>query len=162
MTDTPKTFKKRLRSARNSMMDYLARRDHSELELRTKLAQFYPPDEIEKALNYAKDRGWLNDPDRLSAQMADYLHRKQKGLQYINHFLKKKGLPPVSKDRDLEIEKARECVAKKIKNSQNLQISDKSKLVRFLASRGFDPEVIMKALSHLRFSRTPLSDDGTD
>ena len=130
------------KTARNKMMDYLARRDHSEKELRTKLKKDFTSEEIDKALEYGRTHGWLPDTDEklnaLSDKTARMLHNKRKGIHYINNFLVKKGLPKVAQNMDLELEKARDL----IKNKK----SDAAKAGRFLMGRGFDLSVVRKVV----------------
>ena len=123
-------------------MDYVARRDHSEKELRQKLRLRFSQDEIDQAIEFAKQKKWLASTDEellmFSCKVAEALHRKKKGIVYINHYLKKKGLPPIKKDLDRELEKARSLLGAKKLQPQKAQ--------RFLSSRGFDFETINKSL----------------
>jgi regulatory protein len=130
------------------MMDLLARRDHSEKELQEKLKKRgFSEDEISKALQFAKKQDWIpSTPEsktQLSEKMALGLHRKNKGIIYINHFLKKKGLPPLHPDPKFEVEKAALCLQNK---KAPAKVQEKAKLSRFLLSRGFQLETIRKVL----------------
>lgn len=134
-------------SARNKLMDLLARRDHSEKELRTKLRQRdFTDEEIDKAISHARDHGWLSSPAELAERYADSLHRKNKGIHYINQHLQNKGLPTLSRDVDLELEKAIRLVETKQAPLSRLSREEKAKAARFLISRGFDSETITRAL----------------
>lgn len=148
-------------TARNKMLDLLARRDHSEKELRSKLLEKFAPEEVEKAIEFAKDRNWLGDESRIAQQFAESLHKKRKGMSYINHFLKKKGLPSLTKTSELEIEKAKSLMKSKAKGVTSMTRLQKAKYSRFLASRGFDPETIRVALSDFRieFENTNTNTD---
>lgn len=140
------------RSARNKMMDFLARRDHSEKEIRKKLKEReFTPEEIEKAITYGRENNWLpnseSEATKLSEQMARGLHHKNKGIIYINHFLSQKGLPPISTDEDLEIEKARRCLeTKSLLPTGEFDRGLMAKRSRFLMSRGFQLDVIRKVI----------------
>ncbi|MEZ0391679.1 MAG: regulatory protein RecX [Pseudobdellovibrionaceae bacterium] len=137
-------------SARNKMMDFLARRDHSEKELRKKLKSRFTPEEIEKAIQYGKENGWLpnspEDTQALSEKTASELRRKGKGTHYINHYLKEKGLPQVAPDFTEELDKARELVKNKFSDVNKMDRKDKAKVGRFLASRGFPMEIVRKVI----------------
>lgn len=136
-------------SAKVKLMDFLARRDHSERELIKKLLRHFSVEEIEEAILWARQHGWLAPADKISKKVADTLHRKHKGIFFINSYLREKGLPSVPKDSQVELEKARHLV----KNKTRLLkpgTDGKQKLSRFLASRGFDGETIRKAL-HEKF-----------
>ena len=133
------------RSARNTMMDLLARRDHSEKELRNKLKiREFSDQEITRAIEFAREKSWLpnneSQNEQFSLRMAQGLHRKNKGILYINDYLKKKGLPHIKKDSELELDKALSVL-------ENKKLKEKMKIGRFLMSRGFDSETVRQALS---------------
>jgi regulatory protein len=140
--ETPK--KKYIVPIKNKLMDYLARRDHSELELKRKLKKNYEPQEIEEALEWARQNKWLPEPENISVKVADTLHRKYKGIHYINQYLREKGLPTVGRNDEVELEKARHLI--KNKASSVRRRADKQKMIRFLVSRGFDSEIIRKVI----------------
>jgi regulatory protein len=137
------------------MMDLLARRDHSEKEIRKKLKEReFSPEEIEIAIQYGRDHQWLPGTEDenaiLAEKMARGLHHKGKGVIYINHFLKEKGLPPIAQDPDIELEKARQLLENKLSlkdfPDRLERLKHKAKLVRFLMARGFSLEIIQKAI----------------
>jgi regulatory protein len=138
--------KRPLATARNKMMDYLARRDHSEKELRQKLKERYSPEEINRAIEYAYENKWIPEGPVLSQKAARTLSDKGKGIRFINQYLKQKGLPPVATDHELEFEKALDIIRKKLRSERKARPEEKAKLTRFLLSRGFSGEVIRKAL----------------
>ncbi|WP_413289963.1 regulatory protein RecX [Bdellovibrio sp. HCB337] len=178
MSDKPQTAYSHKSYAKKKVMDLVASRDHSEKELRTKLRTYFkrnlsfrkklakeqnreftedtPENQaeieaaIENAIEFAKDNNWLGEPEILSEKMAKVLHRKNKGISYINNKLKEKGLPPVASDRDLELEKALALVKNKYSDFAALSWEDKRKeqarVARFLAARGFDSEIVRKVI----------------
>ncbi|MBO9666749.1 MAG: RecX family transcriptional regulator [Bdellovibrio sp.] len=132
-------------------MEMIARRDHSEHELRTKLQASFADEEegseaIEEAMAYAKDKNWVGDPSALANRLADMLHRRNKGIYYINNYLKEKGLPSVESDRDFELEKAMAIVKNKYDEDYKFSKEDKARVGRLLASRGFDTETVRKVI----------------
>ena len=94
-TTTSESPRRKLtRSAYDRLVDYLARRDHSERELRDKLRKAEHPDhEIEAAIEEARARKWLPDESVLATREADRLARQGKSPQQIRVWLSKKGLP---------------------------------------------------------------------
>jgi regulatory protein len=155
---------------RNKMMDYLARREHSEKELREKLSELFTEGEVDEAIQYGKRHHWIpsNESDllELAEKTADSLHRKKKGILFINSFLQEKGLPEVQADLQLELEKALELVKNKYKETvaQNLarrfirrsleelpllQQKQAEKVARFLSSRGFEPDTVSQVLNEM-------------
>ena len=74
--------------AKKKLMDFVARRDHSEKELRQKLALRCEPDVVESTLKWAREQNWLASPDKLRQQFAEQLSRRGKGIRKINQKLK--------------------------------------------------------------------------
>jgi regulatory protein len=126
-------------AAITKLMDYLARRSHSERELRDKLSEKFTEQEVEDALTYAQEQNWLEDPVELSQRVSAQLHQKNKGHLYISHYLQKKGLPPVDRQPELEYKKAQDI-------AEAYQDLNREKLARKLHSRGFDNETIWQVL----------------
>ena len=126
------------------LQNLLAQRAHSETELIQKLKSF-DPEEVKKAIKRAKQNKWLEKPKDLSLKIAEELDRKKKGWLYIKYALKKRGLPPLSKNPGTEQQKALYWILKK---AQGKHISKKTSanLYRFLANRGFESTDIKEAL----------------
>ena len=130
-------------------MGFLARRDHSEKELRQKLLRNYDETDVELAIHHCREHGWLAKPEALSEQTMNALHRRKKGFLLIQRYLRQKGLPVPKCDEETEIEKARQLLARKwpqgltgdAKNSDLLR-----RAYRHLKSRGFQEEIIRKVL----------------
>lgn len=133
-------------TARNKMMDLLARRDHSEKELRQKLKERdFSPEQIDTALEYAAQNGWLRPPAELSEKVAEELHRKLKGIIFINNYLEEKGLPKVAQDPEVELEKARTIMKNKL-GGETSEFNDLQKIGRALQARGFTSDIIRKVI----------------
>lgn len=150
-SNSPKTKPNTKIAAKRKVMDIIARRDHSEKELRQKLRDKFGDEEdgmeaIEEAIAFAKDNNWLGDPSALAYRLADMLHRRNKGIYYINNYLREKGLPAVETDRALELEKALAIVKNKYDEDYDFTREDKARVGRLLASRGFDSETVRKVL----------------
>lgn len=134
--------------AKKKIMDYVAKRDHSEKELRQKLKTYCEAEIIDQAIIWAKEQNWLSAPEVLKEKFADQLHRRGKGIRSINQKLKAKGLPSTKSDFETEISKARKLVFAKwsasdfngldFKEAQKL----KAKIMRFLIARGFESDVV--------------------
>lgn len=148
-------------TARNKMMDYLARRDHSVLEIRQKLKGKFEQTEIDAAIDYGKSHGWLPNSAAAELQLAEKaaneLHRRKKGALYINNFLLKKGLPGVETDFSIEFNKALELVNNKLEItlecSRLERVQLKAKIGRFLSSRGFEMNIIMSVVRKVLYEK---------
>lgn len=138
---------RRQKSARHKIMDLLARRNHSELELRQKLSRDYTEDDIADAIAFAQESKWMAPPEELSIRVAEELGRKCKGHRYINQFLKAKGLPPVEKDTVSELRRASEIVATKMRKPGPYDHDEQKKIHRLLANRGFDDDTIRRVFA---------------
>lgn len=142
------------RPASHKIMDLIARRDHSELELRRKLQDDYTPEEIENALEMARESRWLAPPEELAERVAMHLGRRRKGHRYIDRFLRSKGLPAVARDLDEEVEKGLALIRVKLRarleDETALGLEEKKKIQRLLANRGFDDETIRRVIDSLK------------
>jgi len=138
------------------IMKLLSQRDHSEKELIQKLKKKFKdyPEDNQKALEYAKNHHWLKEPEELAQQVSVILSRRKKGTQYIQQYLKQKGLPTVKIDSETQLQNAIDLLEGRFKHLSNPKAMDnkeKAKRARFLSSRGFLPEIIWKALSSASF-----------
>lgn len=130
-------------------MKALARRDHSEKELRQKMSERFTPARIEEALEEARLSRWLAEPQDLAERTAEGLRRRGKGRRYVDNYLKEKGLPPTTFDADRELEKALELVENKLPSEargEKIERGQREKLGRFLLARGFDPAIVRKVI----------------
>lgn len=144
-----------LPEAKKKLMDFIARRDHTEKELRKKLSLRCEPDVVDKTLAWAQEQNWLAAPEKLKTQFAEQLGRRGKGIRKINQKLKELGLETVKPNKASELEKARKLVLAKwssddfvdldFKEAQKL----KAKIMRFLITRGYESDVIGLILKNL-------------
>lgn len=131
-------------------MRYLARREYSRHELRSKLLAFAQDgDDLEALLDDLERRNWLSDT-RAAAQMIN--QRQQRfGAQRIVHELRQKGISQALIDaampelKDNELAAAREVWQKKFGHPPQ-DAKEKARQVRFLQSRGFPMAVVFKLL----------------
>jgi regulatory protein len=129
------------------LMTLLARRDHSAQELQQKLAKKFSLEEVESVLAWARQQNLLIAPTDLALRMADSLHRKFKGIKFINQYLEARGLPAVNSNADLELEKARHLV----KNKSLLEEkTSPDQMAQLLFRRGFNSETIRKVIYEKR------------
>lgn len=141
-------------------LQYLARREYSRAELRGKLlpriqhdmeGEQEAPAELDALLDDFAARGWLSDA-RAATQLI-HAKRQRFGTQRIAYELRQRGIPDELIDaalpqlKETEQGAVREVWQKKFgrlpKDNQ-----EKSRQIRFLQSRGFSPEVILKLLSN--------------
>ncbi|MFT5505896.1 MAG: regulatory protein [Gammaproteobacteria bacterium] len=138
------------RSARNAAMDYLARREHSILELTQKLSQkLYDDDAIGEAIE-SLQRDGLQSDERFSEHYARSRFNSGQGPFKIKHELRARGIPD---------ELISECLGFYEDDWVNLmkQIRDRKfggeipddpkqimKQLRFLQNRGFSAESVMR------------------
>ena len=121
------------------MMDLLARRNHSEKELREKgQRKGYTDEEIEEAISICRESNWMLPPEELSELVVAELNRKRKGYRFIRSYLDQKGLPQVDIDLETELEKCLD-LANRLMDKKPLK---KATLVSRLSSRGFLDETI--------------------
>jgi len=145
-------------SLRSRALQYLARREYCRAELRGKLLRHAEANhdfeqvshaELDALLDELAARGWLSDT-RAAAQFVR-LKRSRFGMQRITHELRQKGIAgelinaalPTLKEGELEA--AREVWKKKFGNLPQDE-REKARQIRFMQSRGFSVEVIIKLM----------------
>ena len=131
-------------------MRLLARREHSRAELHAKLLPHVQEGEdLDAVLDDLEKRGWLSD-QRAATQWV-HAKRSRFGIQRITHELRQRGIGeelisaalPALKDTELE------TACKVWQNKFGVLPQDqkeKAKQARFLQSRGFSMEVVLKVL----------------
>jgi regulatory protein len=135
------------KSALQKIVDYLSVRDHSEKEIRNKLTtKEYENDEIDEGLELAQEQGLMLNPKKLSENISEQLHRKYKGILYINQYLSTKGLPSVAANWELEVEKAKYLVLNRFSKNPPYTIEEKQDIYRYLTNRGFADQTIDKLI----------------
>ena len=139
-------------------LQYLARREYSRAELRSKLLPHVPVDEnleqsppasLDALLDDLTARGWLSDA-RAATQLL-HARRGRFGTQRITHELRQKGIAeeligdalPALKESELET--ARDVWQKKF-GALPQDVKEKTRQIRFLQSRGFALNVIFQVL----------------
>jgi len=145
-------------SLRARALQYLARREYSRAELRGKLLPHVQADldfeqastaNLDALLDDLTARGWLSDL-RAATQLV-HLKRSRFGTQRITHELRQKGIAEELIDaalpalKESELEAAREVWQRKY-SSPPKDPKEKAKQMRFLQSRGFSIEIILKLL----------------
>ena len=145
-------------SIRARALQYLARREYSRAELRSRLLahvqtddhhEHLQPDDLDALLDDLTARGWLSD----ARAVTQLLHAKRSrfGAQRIAQELRRKGIAeeligealPGLKETELDV--ARRVWQKKY-GALPRDDKEKARQVRFLQSRGFSMEVIFKIL----------------
>jgi regulatory protein len=134
-------------NAKEKIIDYLQRRDHSEKELRLKLKKFdYSNEEVETAMAWVKERNYLANPLDLSKRHTERLQKQKKGQKYIQQYLKQRGLPLYPIDSDSELHNAVELAKQIAIKNDTLDRKIREKIGRKLLSRGFAPEIVRKVI----------------
>lgn len=138
-------------SLRERAMRYLARREHSRAELHAKLQHFVQEgDNLDAVLDALEKHNWLSDA-RAAAQLVD-AKRSRFGILRIAHELRQKGIDEnliaeaISLLKETELEAAREVWQRKFAASPR-DGKEKARQMRFLQSRGFSIETILKVLN---------------
>ncbi|MDD2701686.1 MAG: recombination regulator RecX [Sideroxydans sp.] len=131
-------------------MQHLARREHTRAELQQKLqAHVQEGDDLQSVLDELEKRNWLSDA-RAATQLVD-AKRSRFGSQRIAQELRQRGvdddliaeaLPDL---KALDLETAREVWQRKFGKAPQ-EAKEKARQMRFLQSRGFSTDVILKVL----------------
>jgi len=137
-------------SLRARALSFLARREHSRAELVRKLqSHTEDPDELRCLLDDFEQRGWLSEK-RFVEQTVNRLAVKY-GTQRIAHTLREKGVSgaaiavAVAHVKDNELAAARSALRRKFSTPPATR-EERARQSRFLQGRGFDYDVIRRAL----------------
>lgn len=143
---------------REKALAMLARREHSELEIRRKLGAYATSEddvtafgnEIDNIITDFKKRGWLSQ-ERFTEQVL-HARKRKFGSVRIAHELRENGIEPhvveeaIATLKSDELSNAKEIWRKKFKASPTSR-DEWAKQARFLQSRGFSFDVIKKVLN---------------
>ena len=139
--------------ARKKAMDYLARREHGRGELLDKLTRFgFDPDVADDAVAQLIEDGLQSDARFAEAFVRSRINQG-KGPARIRADLRERGLGGSAIDLALEeadedwYALARDVRLKKFGPDTPSEFRDKAKQMRFLQSRGFEPDQIQAAVS---------------
>ena len=142
--------RKKGRSLRRIGMDFLARREHSELELRRKLSsRWEDADEVEMVLQQLKEENLQSD-DRFTEAYLHHRFNAGIGPLKIRHELRQKGVDESLVDAHLEPlagewdDLMQQLRVRKYGDAIPDDYSERMKQARFLQNRGFSPESVMR------------------
>lgn len=141
-----------LAACRQSALQLLSRRDHSEYELQQKLAlKGHQAEVIDEVVKYCLELGYLSDVRYAESQARQMVH-KGYGEQRLRQQLKEKRvaenvIEQVLTEQTIDwFELAKEVAHKKFKSGISLERSQYAKQVRYLQYRGFSFDQIRYAL----------------
>lgn len=139
-------------SLKTRALGYLARREHSRLELGRKLKPHaQTSEELSSLLDTLEQRGFLS-AERMLEQVI-HMRKSKFGSQRIVHELREKGIAEnliaaaLPNIKETEQESAREVWRKKF-GAIPADAKELGRQMRFLMGRGFTAEVIHKVLRH--------------
>jgi len=131
-------------------LGYLARREHSRLELEKKLSPYAPtPEDLSCVLDSLEQQDFLS-AGRVVEQVI-HARRSKFGSQRIVNELQQKGIDAnliataLPHLKETELETARTVWLKKF-GTKPVNAKERAKQIRFLMSRGFTSEIIRQVL----------------
>jgi regulatory protein len=142
-------------------INYLARREHSRLELARKLAPHAPPGQpeaLETLLDELERENWLSG--QRFAQSVSKRRGEGRGTALVMQELRQHGLDAADLEtvrdelRATEFQRARDAWQKKFGQPPQ-DANSYAKQARFMASRGFPPEFLRRVLT--QFQEDPES-----
>jgi regulatory protein len=142
-------------SLKGRALRYLAQREHSRAELVRKLARHVAPEDdpdaarqqIERALDELASAGLLSD--QRAAESVLSAQGRRFGNRRLKQVLQNKGLAPelvshtLQQARGNEFERAQEVWRRRF-GAAPADLKERARQMRFLASRGFDGDVIRR------------------
>lgn len=140
----------------NAALNLLARREHSQTELRQKLTKRFPDDSdsIETVLQRLIDAGLQSDERFAEALFRSQVSRSRGPIRIL-HEARQKGIQGEMEHQigacDIDwFELARQAAERKLSSDDLRDPKVKARLARFLAYRGFDSEQVWQVLGHLQ------------
>jgi len=137
-------------SVRKKAMDLLARREHSEQELRQKLkSREYAYDAIEEAVQSLLRDGLLSD-ERFTESYVNHRYNAGMGPVKIRYELRQKGVSDALAEEYIEAfaerwdTLMRQLRRRKFGPTIPVDYAERMKQSRFLQNRGFSPESVMR------------------
>lgn len=138
-------------------IDYLSRREHSRLELYRKLVKSLTedetPDDVEQVLDRLEQKGYLSNERYAQARVRSRLARY--GNQRLRQELSMAGIDADTiadtlKEIAPELERARDVYGRKFSQAPKDE-KERAKQVRYLISRGFSYDVVIKIIREATF-----------
>jgi len=133
----------------------IGRRNHSEKEMRQKLGRNYNSGVVEPVIEKLKLQKVIND-DLFAKEWAEYRLKQNKSKNFVMSELSRKGISrKTAQDifSEMNIDEsanAYNSVERKIRQYAKLEpFKKKNKILRFLASKGFDFDVIEQVTQKL-------------
>lgn len=141
------------KSAYDSALRLLARREHSAMELATKLKQRqFSSDEIQQAVIKCQQLNYQSD-ERFAEQLYNARVRQGYGPLRIQQELQSKGVDEIVFDSilhqdpmDIWAQRATAVILKKFSEDQAVSWEDRQKRARFLMVRGFPMDLIIELM----------------
>ena len=134
------------------LVDLLARREHSQFELKQKLlAKQFSPHVIDAQIAYLVEAGLQSDERYTEVAVREWM-RKGKGPLYIAAQLQQKRIPAQMMYQvfdELQTDWFESALAVRCKRFNDADLKDlkqKQKCYRYLAQRGFDSEQVQYAI----------------
>ncbi|AHG63903.1 recombination regulator RecX [Advenella mimigardefordensis] len=132
-------------------ISYLSRREHSEYELRKKLAPHAEsPEELDEVMRRLKKENWQSDSRFLQATANVAAHKwgaMRIAAKLRQHHLSESDVNATLQNLQLsEYERAKAVWEKKFKGVAYASPQEYAKQMRFLLSRGFSPDVVRKII----------------
>ncbi|MCC6277690.1 MAG: regulatory protein RecX [Oligoflexia bacterium] len=136
-----------------SALRLLVRRDHSTAELKAKLSRkpFFSHDLFKALIEELRSLRYLIDEQVLADRLASGWQFQGKGQRYIQLQLKKRGLPQAQVvSHEAQLEAAKRFLEKKFRGITPKTQTERAKVARSLASRGFSTTVVATVLNQAR------------
>ncbi len=140
--------------AKKKLMDLVARREHSEKELREKLTPHFSSEIVDSTILWGYECKYIASAEALQTQLAEQLSKRGKGIKQINQKLQALGLTGIKADAEEELAKARKLALAKWDATDFADLDSaeahklKTKVMRFLIGRGYESAVVSSILKN--------------
>ncbi|MDQ7816000.1 MAG: regulatory protein RecX [Melioribacteraceae bacterium] len=151
-----------LNKIKNQAFRFLSLRNHSSHELKLKLIKKkYPRELIDDAINQLREKDFINDREFAKQYIEEKVNKKRSGFYKLKAELNKKGIERElieellsGLDSKISLDNAFNLAKKKydqLIQKKNDHRKLKQKIFSFLASKGFETDIILSVLDQLKF-----------
>lgn len=144
--------------AKKRCLNLLQKKSYTEYKLREKLAEgLYPQEIVDEAIDYVKFFHYVDDYE-YACQYIFY-HKNNESKRKIEEKLSRRGITKEILERafwdsyeedeqqEIELQQAKKLLEKKKYNAEAMDWKEKQRIYAFLGRKGFNMEIIKKAMS---------------
>ena len=135
---------------KTKVMKYILYKKRTEIEVRNKFCNLIDENMLDDIIEYVKEAGYINDKEYVKKLFQEYMNLKSMSIREIKNKVYQKGVyvdyieDYISENKE-SLEEYELNSAKKLIEKKKRQY-DEYKLKGYLLNKGFDPDILEKAM----------------